>query len=95
MSLQELPRPHHVRLPDKQQRKRKLPEPLDVTALGRLHDDQVLTRQEWRQLNRLSDRESRRIWNDPDRRPEQVQLTARRRGVTVGANRRWQQAQSR
>jgi hypothetical protein len=71
-------------------RRRMLPDPLNIIALGKLHDQQVLTPQEWQQLNRLSDRERRRIWSDPERRPELVQLTEHRFGVTVAANRRWQ-----
>jgi hypothetical protein len=65
--------------------------------LSRLLDDQVLTLEEWRRINRLSERTARKILSDPDpsRRPKLTMLTTRRKGVTVRANREWQQARTR
>jgi hypothetical protein len=84
-------------LQEKAPKRRTLPEPLDVTELGHLHDSQVLTQKEFGRLNRLSDRETRRIWNHPDPkvRPKLTQLTAKRKGITVGNNRRWQESRAR
>ena len=53
------------------------------------HDDQVLTFAEWCALNAISPRTGRRIWKS-DNAPEMVKLTAKRRGVTMRANREWQ-----
>jgi hypothetical protein len=54
-----------------------------------LSDDQVLTFIEWCELNSISERGGRKILSEPGG-PEVVQLSARRIGITVGANRRWQ-----
>ena len=64
---------------------------------GRLNDDNaVLTREEWRVLNRLPERSARRILNGPpDERPVLTQLTPQRDGITVGNNRRWQESRAR
>jgi hypothetical protein len=59
--------------------------------LRSLPDDQVMTVHEWCTLNRISVRAGRRILASPDA-PRIVQLSARRRGVTVRANRAWQHA---
>jgi hypothetical protein len=59
---------------------------LPLTALS---EDQVLTFLEWCRLNRISERGGRRILAEGDG-PTVVQLSPRRIGVTVGANRRWQ-----
>jgi hypothetical protein len=74
-------------------RRRKLPN----EPLSRLLDDQVLTLPEWRQINRLSERTARRILSDPNpkKRPKLVQLTQQRKGITVRANREWQESRSR
>jgi hypothetical protein len=65
--------------------------------LSPLHDDQVLTFFEWCQLNRISERTGRRILNNPDpaARPVVTMLTATRVGITVRANRRWQESRER
>jgi hypothetical protein len=61
------------------------------------HDDQVLTFFEWCRLNRISERTGRRILANPDpaAKPVVTMLTTTRVGITVGANRRWQQARAR
>jgi hypothetical protein len=61
------------------------------------HDDQVLTFFEWCQLNRISERTGRRILANPDpaAKPVVTMLTTTRLGITVGANRRWQQSRKR
>jgi len=53
-----------------------------------------MTVHEWCTLNRISVRAGRRILASPDA-PRIVQLSARRRGVTVRANRAWQHARER
>jgi hypothetical protein len=58
-------------------------------VLRSLADDQILTVNEWCALNQISVRAGRRILSGPDA-PRIVQLSARRRGVTVRANREWQ-----
>ena len=57
-------------------------------------DDQVLTFLEWCQLNRISERNGRRILAGPDG-PTVTLLSARRMGITVRANRAWQQSRER
>jgi hypothetical protein len=52
-------------------------------------DDQVLTFEEWCLVNAISPRTGRRILSEPGG-PEVVQLSARRIGIRVGANRAWQ-----
>jgi hypothetical protein len=59
-----------------------------------LNDDQVLTFREWCQLNRISPRNGRRIIAS-GAGPRVVQLSARRMGVTIRANREWQTARER
>jgi hypothetical protein len=80
--------------PKLQEPKRKL---RPNQPLSRLLDDQVLTLPEWRRINRLSERTARRILSDPDpkKRPKLTQLSAQRKGVTVRANRDWQQSRTR
>jgi hypothetical protein len=82
----------------KQKRGRKTPMRLRVLALNApltsLADDQVLTFQEWCQLNRISERTGRRILDGPDA-PVITMLSPRRFGVTVRANRAWQHARER
>ena len=62
--------------------------------LTSLADDQVLTFPEWCRLNRISERTGYRIINSPDG-PPTVQLSPRRFGITVRANREWQHARER
>ncbi len=57
-------------------------------------DDEVLTFREWRDLNKLSERNARRIITGPDG-PVVTQLSLRRIGVTRGNNRAWQAARAR
>src|SRR5262249_11686430 len=74
-------------------RKKLLPErmlALDA-PLTSLADDQVLTFPEWCRLNRISERTGHRIIKGPDG-PKTVQISERRFGIRVGANREWQQA---
>ena len=58
------------------------------------HDDQVLTFLEWCALNRISERNGRRILASGDG-PVVVQLSKKRIGITIRANRAWQSARSR
>jgi len=62
-----------------------------LNAPTSLSDDQVLTFVEWCALNGISTRTGRRILDGPDG-PRRVQLSPRRFGVTVRANREWQHA---
>jgi hypothetical protein len=63
---------------------------------AKLPDDAVLTIPEWTALNSLSDRQGRRILNDPDGGgPVVTYLTEQRKGVTVRANREWQERRAR
>jgi hypothetical protein len=84
----------------KQQRRRKRrcakqrrPSSLDQ-LLSMLLDSQCLSFFEWCQLNRFSERTSRRILKS-GRGPPVVQLSMQRIGITVGANRAWQQSRER
>ena len=67
---------------------------LALDSLLTLSDDQVLGFHEWCRLNRLSERTGRRIITGPDG-PTVTMLSLRRYGVTVRANREWQQARAR
>jgi predicted DNA-binding transcriptional regulator AlpA len=58
------------------------------------NDDRVLTFKEWCALNGISRNTGRRIFGS-GAGPEIVQLSPRRIGITVRANRRWQMAQRR
>jgi hypothetical protein len=58
------------------------------------HPDQILTLLEWAAINRISERNARRILASGDG-PAVVQLSAKRVGIRVGDNRAWQQARSR
>jgi hypothetical protein len=61
---------------------------------GALDDNQVLTFREWCLLNSLSERNGRRILKTGTG-PRVVQLSARRFGITVRANREWQASRAR
>ena len=63
-------------------------------ARDALTDRQILTFNEWCVLNALSERTGRRILKSGTG-PKVVQLSARRLGVTVAANRAWQQSRER
>jgi hypothetical protein len=75
------------RLPWRKQR--ALDGPLSVS-----HDDQVLTFLEFCKLNRISERTGRRILNGPNG-PAVTMLSPRRIGITVRANRAWQNSKER
>ena len=59
-----------------------------------LEDDQVLTFNEWCALNGIGKRTGRRILTSGSG-PVVTQLSERRIGITVGNNRRWQEARAR
>jgi hypothetical protein len=73
---------------------RKERDALDQQPLSLLLDSQVLTFREWCRLNRISGRTGRRILAAPGG-PSVVRLSPRRIGITVGANKRWQQSRER
>jgi hypothetical protein len=58
------------------------------------HDNQVLTFRQWCALNGFSPRTGRRILDAPDG-PEIVRLSPRRIGITIHANREWQESRTR
>jgi hypothetical protein len=58
------------------------------------NDNQVLTFKEWCALNRLSERNGRRIVKAPGG-PILTRISARHYGVTVANNRAWQQSRER
>lgn len=98
MSLREseLSRSHRAQRAHAKQQKRKHkkhPSALD-RPLTLLHDAQVLTFFEWCALNRISARTGRRVLNSGSG-PTVVQLSSKRIGITVGANRVWQQSRER
>ena len=64
---------------------------LNQQPLSLLLDSQVLTFSEWCRLNRISGRTGRRILASGDG-PTVVLLSPQRIGITVGANKRWQQS---
>jgi hypothetical protein len=74
-------------------RKRKQPrQPRPLPALpATLNDNQVLTFKQWAALNGISARTGRRILKAPGG-PVVTRLSARRFGITVANNRRWQQS---
>jgi hypothetical protein len=59
-----------------------------------LNADQVLTFRQWIALNNISARTGRRILAAPGG-PIVTRLSARRFGITVANNRRWQEARAR
>jgi hypothetical protein len=67
---------------------------LDRQPLSLLLDAQVLTLREWARLNRISLRTARRILASGTG-PTVVRLSPQRIGITVGANKRWQQSRER
>jgi hypothetical protein len=74
----------------KRRAKPRRPSALD-RPLSILLDSQVLTFFEWCRLNRFSERTGRRILKS-GRGPPVVQLSTQRIGITVGANKQWQQS---
>jgi hypothetical protein len=67
---------------------------LDPQPLSLLLDEQVLTLREWARLNRISLRTARRLLTNGTA-PTVVRLSPQRIGITVGANKRWQQSRER
>jgi hypothetical protein len=63
-------------------------------ALAPLQDDRCLTFREWCQLNSLGERTGRRILASGNG-PTVTQLTDKRIGITVRANREWQASRAR
>jgi hypothetical protein len=68
--------------------------PREITNRAVLHqagidDDRMLTFAEWCQLNGFSPSTGQRLIGS-GQGPAFIQLSARRKGVTVGENRRWQ-----
>jgi hypothetical protein len=77
------------------QQRRKKKVPLRSVGIGHnggppLLDDQVLTFREWCALNSIGIRTGYRILRGSDP-PQVLQLTPHRIGITVRANREWQQ----
>jgi len=94
MSLLEV-EPRRSRRKQTKQRKQRKRRPSALAApLSTLNDNQVLTFAEWCRLNSIGLRTGRRILRGPTP-PKVVQLTTRRIGITVRANREWQQSRSR
>ena len=86
---------HAQRRYQKQQRRRKrrCANSLDQ-LLSMSLDSQCLSFFEWCQLNRFSGRTGRRILKSGRGSPV-MQLSTQRIGITVGANRAWQQSRER
>lgn len=57
-------------------------------------DDEVLTFKQWCRLNKISERNGRRILDAPGG-PIVTQLSARRIGITRGNNRKWLRSRER
>jgi hypothetical protein len=70
------------------------PSALDAPIPPVLHDDQVLRISQWSKLNNFSRRTAGRILAS-GRGPKTTQLSTRRVGITVRANREWHQANER
>jgi hypothetical protein len=65
-----------------------------AAPLSQSHPDQVLTFAEWCALNRISERTGRRILAGGNG-PTVTELSAKRIGITIEANRRWQASRER
>ncbi len=77
-------------------RRSKSPRQLEQLLPAYANDDEVLTFQEWRVLNKLSESTGRRvIAAGPPVGPVVTQLSAKLIGVTRGNNRRWLQGRAR
>jgi hypothetical protein len=63
-------------------------------SLAPLLDDRVLTFRQWAALNSLGERTARRLLKS-GHGPPVVQLSDRRIGITVRANREWQESRER
>jgi hypothetical protein len=72
--------------------RKRLPLPkLKIDPARLANGDAVLSFEEWRTLNHLPERSARRILKS-ERGPEFIMLGANRFGVTVRANKSWQQS---
>jgi ABC-type siderophore export system fused ATPase/permease subunit len=110
MSLEvQQARSHHAQRTHQKQTKRKLSKQqfakrkLEIAKARKqrldllpttLSDNQVLTFKEWAALNHISERNGRRIFARGDG-PATTQLSPKRVGVTVAANRAWQASRER
>jgi hypothetical protein len=83
------PRAHH----QTRKKQKRVRQPF-VVLPALLNDDQVLTFREWCQLNRFSTRTGQRVVARGDG-PAVTELSAKRIGITVGANREWQASRKR
>jgi predicted DNA-binding transcriptional regulator AlpA len=80
-------------LPENDQRPPRERRTPDLGALA-MHDDKVLTFDEWCAFNGLSPRTGWRIIHGPDG-PKVTMLSERRYGITIRNNRAWQQSKER
>ena len=88
-------RSRHAQRRNRKQQKRKQKRRSALAApLALSNDHQVLTFREWCALNRISERTGRRILASGNG-PTVTMLSARRVGITVGNNRRWQESRAR
>jgi hypothetical protein len=95
MSLREneLRRSGHAQRQHHKKRHKKRVRELLPPAPSIINDDQVLTFLQWCALNGLSRRTGRRIIHSPNS-PVLTMLTGRMYGITVAANRAWQQSRA-
>jgi hypothetical protein len=76
-------------------RKRKQPRQSALAApLATSHPDQILTFLEWCRLNRFSERTGRRVINSGTG-PVVTQLSAKRIGISIANNAKWQASKAR
>ena len=73
--------------------RRRIQRPLTLEQHS-LEDDRVLSFLEWCKLNDIGERTGRRLIRSGNG-PVITQLSARRIGITIGNNRRWQAARAR
>ena len=87
----------HGKFVQRKQRKQRKPTKRPSTLAAPFdmsNDNQVLAFLEWCQLNRISERTGRRIIRS-GQGPAVVHMSDKKIGVTIGANKLWQQARSR
>jgi hypothetical protein len=89
MGMSERAKRAHAKQQTRKKKKKKASDRLSLA--GQLLDDQVLSFREWIALNNISWRTGRRVIEGQDG-PAVVQLSPRRIGITVRANREWQQS---
>jgi hypothetical protein len=90
-------RSHKKQVKRRKQRKQRgaLEAPLPLLICeGRLQDSQILSFRQWCALNGFSLRTGRRILSGPDG-PTVTMLTDTRIGISVGANKQWQESRAR